>query len=219
MASGTIASDFGFGVLDAGFFSLRYMKKVIILAFIFVAVGLAFRWYVQQQASQAILGIDLTYILQPNGDAFVEQASKVYFTSPETEGRFADLEKRGASALRTDATARSMSNLLKNLSDKTGRTMMAKDFSARLERTTDYGAQVISFRWTAFAAYKDGIWLVDYSFADKIVMNEHSALIVVLPAEAELIVANPPPSERQGSRLIWHGPVTMPWPRIEYRLP
>ncbi len=194
------------------------MKKFIIFVIIFLSIGIGYRWYVQQKSAEATLGTDMTYTLATNGDALVEQANKVYFTTPDAEANFRNLEQRGA-PLRTDATAKTMSDVLKNLSDQAGRPMTATDFAARLDRTGEYGAQVVAFRWTGFAAQSGDTWLIDYSFADKIVLNEHSNLIIVLPDGAKLLSADPAPMEQQGARLLWRGPGTLPWPRVEYRLP
>lgn len=194
------------------------LKRIIIIGVAIFALAFVARWIIQQRVSRAVLGTDMVYTIEPDGGAIAEQFNKVHFTTRDAERNFADLEQRSAS-LRTSASEKSTRDVLKTLSDRAGRTMTASDFSARLERTAEYGAEVVSFHWSAFAVLKGDSWQIDYSFADKITMNDHSALIILLPPGAQLLSADPAPTEQKDLRLTWCGPGSIPWPRVEYRLP
>ena len=187
------------------------------LALLVVLGGVA-TLQVRTRMSAARLGSDVYYTIDANGDARVEVVDKTYFVDPETGKNFDGLVARlGKPDPETFRTA--VEKNVKSVADKTGRSGMGvSDFETGFDRQADYGAQIYRFRWTAFAANSNGIWVVAFRQADQMKLTKDSSITIVLPPGALLVKVEPEPSAPStGTKLMWSGAGLMAWPYVEYR--
>ena len=194
------------------------MARVLLgIIAVFVLVGGYSIFQFRDRMSSARLGSDVTYTLDAQGNASVLVVNKSYFVNDDTARNFDGMVAR-LGRPSAESYQKSVEESLKNLSERTGRHFQVADFEASFDRQPEYGAQVYRFRWTGFAEWRDGAWVVDFKGANTVRLNKDSSLTVVLPAGSTLVKAEPAPSgDHSSGRLVWKGGAEMPWPYIEYR--
>ena len=190
------------------------LRVLFVVLGIFVVLGAISAFQFRERMSAARLGSDVSYTVDAEGTAQVKMANKSYFVDAETEKNFDEsVERRGSPD--SQAFQQGVEDSLKNVS--AGREMAVSDFSASFERTKEYGAQVYRFRWSGFAQKVDGAWVIDFSNAKPMKFTKDSSFVIVLPAGATLVNAEPAPTTREDNRLVWTTAGEMSWPRVEYR--
>jgi hypothetical protein len=196
----------------------RTTKALLIGLAVFVALGGLATFQVRTRMSAARLGSDVSYTIDSKGDAQVEVLEKTYFVDAETERNYDGLVARvGKPDLETFRSG--IEKNVQNVAERTGRSgMTVTDFQARFEKKAEYGGRIYSFRWTAFAEKKDGSSVVDFRRTDEMKLTKDSSLTIVLPAGATLVNVVPAPTgPSSGTKLVWSGEGSMPWPYVEYR--
>lgn len=194
------------------------MGKVIlglVVLFIFLGTMAAFDFRTRMGASR--LGSDVTYALDGQGTASVEVVNKSFFVDAATADNF---DKMMARTVRPDVEAfrKSIVESTGSLVEKTGRSMTVADFESSFARSAEFGAQVYRFRWSGFAAKRDGMWVIDFSAAGPIKLTADSSLTIVLPPGLTATKVEPAPGQGIGTaRLVWTGAGEIRWPYLEYR--
>ncbi|MCL4426286.1 MAG: DUF4897 domain-containing protein [Firmicutes bacterium] len=188
------------------------MRRWLLILVLLLVPGILSAWQLRTRVDQGVYGNDIVYTIDREGNARVTMVDKVYFTSPAVEKNFEGTMTREVSTRDIETRTREM---IKRLGQEAGFTgWSAEDFSGYRKKEAGFGARVITFTWKNFARRQGDQWVVDFRFAQKIMMNERSSLTIIPPPGTKPLQVEPQADGISQNRLVWQGPREMPWPHL-----
>jgi len=188
------------------------LRRWVFLLILLLIPGFFLIWHLRSKADQGVYGTDMIYVLDEEGNARVTMVDKVYFTTPAVEKNFEETLSRPVAVQDLELRIKEM---VQKLAREAGVSDWAVDgFSGYRKKEVGFGGRYVSFTWKNFARRQGNQLVVDFRFAQKIRMNEHSSLVIVPPAGLKIIRLEPVADSKGQDRLVWQGPKEIAWPYL-----